>query len=95
MRRLRRLRLLPLPPLLPLLLPRLILMLVPLSLLFSAPCEGGQPLLLDERQLCLGRSHWRERGGGKKWTAHGGEYGTGVALEGARKHSQLLQLPTR
>jgi len=32
-------------------------MLVPLSLLFSAPCEGGQPLLLDERQLGLGRSH--------------------------------------
>ena len=60
MRHLRRLRLLPLPPLLPLLLPRLILMLVPLSLLFSAPCERGKPLLLDERQLGLAHSHWRE-----------------------------------
>ena len=63
-----RLQLLPLPSLLTLLLTLLIFMLVPLSLLFSAPCERGQPLLLDERQLGLGRSHWREPGEGKKWT---------------------------
>jgi len=67
-RRLRLLPLLPLPPLQPLLLPRLILMMMTLPLLFSAPCERSQPLLLDERQLGLGRSHWRQLGGGKKWT---------------------------
>jgi hypothetical protein len=53
--------LLPLRPLLPLLLP--LLMLLPLPLLFSAPCEGSQPLLLDERQLGLGRRHGASREG--------------------------------
>ena len=53
--------LLPLRPLLHLLLP--LLMLLPLPLLFSAPCEGSQPLLLDERQLGLGRSHGASREG--------------------------------